>query len=170
MTYTKQELLSFNEKMLGRGVPNQDDGIGYNKADYGACSTYYNGLSNAQYSDLAKRLVKYCNTQLGLDRDKMKKTAEEFGKLSLGKDRSDGISLKIQDDKTIVSFRYNEKFINAVRSLPIQQRKYDSDNKAWLVKNESVMSALKSLSKVGADISGALEYVMNNNKIVGCDK
>ena len=92
--FTVEELLTMNETMLGRGMPVQEDGVGYNKADYGACVNYYHGLSNAQVADLAKRLVKYSETQLHIDKEMMKETAEYYASLVKdGEDRSNGVSI-----------------------------------------------------------------------------
>jgi hypothetical protein len=163
--FTKEELLYFNSALLGRGAPVTDDGMGYNKGDFGACSTYYYGLSDAQYADLAKRLVKYCNTQLKIDQETMKETAKHLKEIAGEADRSDGISLEITEEGTLISFRFNEMFISAIKSLPISKRKFDSDKREWIVNNDSVIKVLKELQKVGADVTNALEYAQNSELI-----
>jgi hypothetical protein len=160
--FTKEDLLSLNEMMLGRGVPVQDDGVGYNKADYGACATYFYGLSDAQYADLAKRLVKYTQTQLNLDKEIMKATAKHLAEIANGKDRSEGVSINITEDGTLICFRYNEVFIEVIKRQPV--RKFHAETKNWLVPNERVIDTLKALEKVGADVKNALEYAEQNIK------
>jgi hypothetical protein len=162
--FTKEELISLNEVMLGRGVPVQDDGIGYNKADYGACATYFYGLSDAQYADLAKRLVKYTKTQLNLDKEDMKATAEHFANIAGNKDRTEGVSLNITENGTLISFRYNERYIYTIKNLP--QRRYDRENKNWIIPNDKVIDALKALESVGADVKNAIEYARKEIKTV----
>lgn len=156
MTFTKGELIAFNEMMLGRGVPNSEDGIGYNKADYGVCATYFKGLSDAQYADLAKRLTKYCETQLSICKESMKDTAKELAVLSDGADRSNGISLDIREDGVMISFRFNTDYISVVKSQP--KRKYDAESRNWIIPEQNILKALKDLEAVGADVANAVEY------------
>lgn len=163
MTFTKEELLSFNEMMLGRGVPNTEDGIGYNKADFGACSTYYYGLSDAQLYDLAKRLVKYCNTQLGVDKERMIRTAKNLEINAYGQDRSNGVSVDITKDGAMISFKYNQDFINIIKKQP--KRKYDSESKNWIVPNSNLIALLNDLKNVGADVKNAIKYAENHELI-----
>src|SRR6185437_3101424 len=151
-----EELLSINELMLGRGVPNQDDGIGYNKADYGACANYFYGLSDAQVADLAKRLVKYSKTQLNLDRQMMMDTAEHYDMKVTGEfDRTEGISINITENGTLISFRYNDTFIETIKRQP--KRQYDGESKQWIVPNDRVIPVLNELATVGADVRNALK-------------
>lgn len=165
MTFTKEELIAFNETMLGRGVPNSEDGIGYNKADYGACVTYFRGLSDAQYADLAKRLTKYCNTQLNVCKDTMKKTAKELAVLSNGSDRVNGISLEVAGDGVMISFRFNEEYINVIKNQ--SERKYDADSRNWIIPRKHLLKVLKELSDVGADVKNAVEYVKTEGLYIG---
>ena len=156
MTFTKGELLMFNEKMLNRGTPTVEDGVGYNKADYGACSTYYNGLSDAQYADLAKRLVKYSETQLQVCKQKMKETAKELSKVANPDERSKGISIEIGETHTLLGFRYNQEYINIIASTP--RRRYDEEKKAWIIPNALLISVLNNLREIGADVNNAVVY------------
>jgi hypothetical protein len=158
---TVNELLVLNEMMLGRGMPNQEDGIGYNKADYGACANYWNGLSDAQVADLAKRLVKYSKTQLDLDKQMMKDTAEYYAmKVTGGYDRTDGISVNITENGTLISFKYNEAFVDVIKAQPIRQ--YDAENKQWIVPNDRLIPVLNELCTIGADVRNALTYASNH--------
>lgn len=165
--FTKEELMIMNEKMLGRGAPVEEDGIGYNKGDYGACVHYFYGLSNAQFADLAKRLVKYCNTQLILDKEDMQATHKHFEELAeeKGYSKDDGISLNITENGTLISFRYNETFIETIKHLPRNKRRWDGENKNWIVNNDSVIPLLNELWTVGADVDEALQYAMRNDLI-----
>lgn len=158
--FTKEDLLGFNEMLLGRGMPTQQDGVGYNKADYGACSTYFFGLSDAQLADLAKRLVKYTNTQLKVDKDIMKETASNLAEIANGEDRSNGISVDIKENGTLISFRYNESFIEVIKSQP--KRQWDGENKNWIIPNDRLNPILNELMTVGADVKNALLYASSH--------
>src|SRR5690606_35483155 len=115
------------------GMPTQDDGVGYNKADYGVCSNYFNGLSDAQIADLAKRLVKYSNTQLNMDKEVMKETAKYYESLVVDGYREDGVSIDIGENGTIIIFKYNDAFIRVIKSQP--KRQFDPESKQWIVPN-----------------------------------
>lgn len=158
------ELLAMNEYMLSRGMPVQDDGVGYNKADYGVCSNYYYGLSDAQIADLARRLVKYSETQLHIDRELMEETAKYYESLVKdGQDRNNGVSISVMEEETLISFKYNEDFIDVIRKQP--KRRWDSKSKQWAVPNNHVIKVLKELEKVGADVENAINYAMNHKLI-----
>lgn len=159
-TFTREELLAFNEFLLGRGRPVQQDGIGYNKADFGACRTYYNGLSNSQFADLAKRLVKYSKTQLKVDKEKMEETARELSKIASIHNRSNGISIATKDSGVLISFRYNSKYIEVIKKEPI--RKYDKETQCWIVPSHKLIDALEALGKAGADVANAIAYAKTN--------
>lgn len=159
--FSKNELLSFNELMLGRGRPVVEDGIGYNKGDFGACSTYFNALSDAQYADLAKRLVKYTKTQLKVDKEKMEKTAEYLARNIKGsKDRSNGISIQIGEKETLICFRYNETFVHTVKNFP--SRRWNGELENWVVPNSQIIQSLRALEAVGGDVTNAIDYVYAN--------
>lgn len=155
--FSEIELIDFNEKMLGRGMPIEEDGIGYNKADYGACAIYYYGLSNAQYADLAKRLIKYSKTQLGIDRADMVATESHYKEIAEKEDKKHGISVKVEDGNVMLSFKYNETFINVVRKLPV--RSYIKDMKCWSVPINKSVDALIELEKAGADVKNSINYI-----------
>ena len=157
---TVDELLTINSIMLGRGVPNQDDGIGYNKADYSICSNYYYGLSNAQIADLSKRLVKYAKTQLHLDKKMMEATAEYYKSKANIEERINGISVHITEKGTVVGFRYNEKFVNVLKNQP--KRRYDNEMKQWIVPNQHALKVLQDLKQVGGDVENAMQYVKSH--------
>lgn len=159
--FSVDELITMNTYMLGRGMPTQDDGVGYNKADYGACSNYYDGLSDAQIADLAKRLVKYSETQLHIDKQLMKDTAKYYADKVKGDfDRTDGVSVNVTEDGTLISFRYNEVFIETIKAQP--KRQFDGESKQWVVPNEQAIQTLQALAEVGADVKNAIEYVKDH--------
>ncbi|PGO60629.1 hypothetical protein CN981_08755 [Priestia megaterium] len=161
--FTKRELLRFNDLMLGRRPSSGKEGIiGYNKGDLGACRTYYYGLSNAQYADLARRLVKYTNTQLKVSTEEMEETADHFRELSKGKDRSDGVSISINRDGTLISFRYNYEFISEMNKQPFRQ--YDPETSCWAIPNDQVFNVLEALKSVGADVENSIEYAKEKLK------
>jgi frataxin-like iron-binding protein CyaY len=159
-----EELIALNEMMLGRGVPVQNDGIGYSKPDYGACSNYYNGMSDAQIADLAKRLVKYSKTQLNIDKAIMDETAKYYASLvSNVFTREDGVSIDIKENETMICFKYNEKFVWVVKGQ--SGRRYDAENKQWAVPNSAVIKTLNALRKVGADVENALALAEDSKAI-----
>lgn len=159
------ELLTMNEHMLSRGMPVQDDGVGYNKADYGVCSNYYHGLSDAQIADLARRLVKYSETQLHIDRELMEETAKYYESLVKdGQDRNNGVSISVMEEETLISFKYNEDFIDVIRKQP--KRRWDSESKQWAVPNDRVISVLEGLRNVGADVDNAIDYALRHEWII----
>ncbi|QOV08378.1 hypothetical protein Kirov_179 [Bacillus phage Kirov] len=158
--FTKEELLKFNEFLLGRGRPVQQDGIGYNKADFGACKTYYNGLSDSQFADLAKRLVKYSKTQLKIDKEKMEETARQLASIASIHKRSLGVSIARTNSGTLISFRYNDKYIEVLKKQPV--RKYDKETQCWIVPNHKLIEALQALDKAGADVANAIAYAKSN--------
>lgn len=156
--FTEEELIQFNELLLGRGMPVQQDGIGYNKADYSVCAGYFYGLSYAQCADLAKRLIKYTETQLKVDKEKMKNTAKYYLNLAGRNDKNNGISIFIKENETIISFRYNEKFIKTIKRQPPSKRRWNKDDKIWTVSNDCLIKTLKDLEFVGADVENSLKY------------
>jgi hypothetical protein len=163
MIFSKDDLLKFNEMMLGRGMPNQQDGVGYNKADFGSCNKYYNALSNAQFADLAKRLVKYSKTQLGVNKEDMERTAETFEALAGEDDKLNGVSIDIREDGTLISFRYNYNFCNVISRS--SSRKFDNETKCWIVPHAKTIEVLEELKKVKANVDNAIEYAMNSDAI-----
>lgn len=154
--FSENELLSFNEKLLGRGMPIQQDGTGYNKADYGICANYYYGLSNGQLADLANRLVKYSTTQLRVDKDAMKHTANSLLEKSSDEDRNYGVSVNVVNNVTEIHFRYNNTFIKCLKDT--KMCKYNSDKKVWTVANNNLLDVLKTLKGVGANVDNAISY------------
>ncbi|MFQ3543526.1 hypothetical protein Q7A53_05520 [Halobacillus rhizosphaerae] len=160
--YSKEELINFNELLLGRGAPVTHDGKGYNKADFGACSTYYYGLSNAQIVDLAKRLEKYCKTQLGADKEKMVNTKKHFEQFVENSNFAEGISIEVREEDTLIAFRYNEMFIHTIKTRPNHLRYFDQDAKSWVVKNEILLKILNDLKDVGGDVENALQYAKDH--------
>lgn len=157
LIYTKNDLVQFNEMLLGRGEPNQQDGIGYNKADYGACAVYFDGLSDAQCADLAKRLVKYTKTQLNVDKEIMKNTAKYLEARAGLSDRSKGVSIDIRSDGTLVSFKYNETYIDVIKKQ--SKRQYDVELKKWIIPHDCIIQTLNELKNVGADVENALKHL-----------
>ena len=159
MILSVKELININEMMLGRGAPTVNDGIGYNKGDYNACEKYYYGMSYAQVADLARRLVKYCNTQLKIDKKIMIDTAKHYEKLAGGRVKDLGVSVDVVGEWVFLSFAYNERFINIIRNQPYDKRKYDTQRKQWAVKSDIAINVLKMLKNVDADVDNAIQYL-----------
>lgn len=77
--FTLEELQNFNLKMLQKGAPVELDNIGYNSFDYNTGAYLADNLtSGAKAASLANLLIKYCNTQLGVDPMEMRKTVAYF--------------------------------------------------------------------------------------------
>ena len=75
-----EELVALNEMMLGRGAPIVEDDVGYNKIDFSNLKDVVNPtLEQASY--IARVLVKYSRTQLGMSKDVLTKTKEYFDAL-----------------------------------------------------------------------------------------
>lgn len=157
------DLLKLNEGMLKREVSTQDRYKGYNRADYSICMNYFNGLSDAQIADLAERLIKYSETQLHVDKQIVINTYEYYKSLVKNVEREDGVNINITEDGTVISFKYNELFINIIKTQP--QSQFDSHNKKWIVPNDKVIIVLNSLLDVGADVENAISHAMNSQII-----
>lgn len=155
--YSKEDILKFNEQMIGRGVPSQDDGVGYNRADYSICVNCSYGSSDAQVAELAKRLVKYCATQLGAEKEKMQLSHLYFSEKASKKGfvASDGISLGIEERETRLYFRYNPSFVKVISE--IIGRKWDKEQKTWIIPNHKLIDCLEKLKEIGADVENAIE-------------
>lgn len=158
--FSKEELLRFNEKMIERSNFNDKDTKGYNKADYGACITYLDVLSNSQYTDLSKRLTKYCNTQLNISREDMLETYKYLSEVAEKSKRSDGISVRIRGLDSLVAFRFNVNFIEVLKSQPT--RTWSKELNCWVVPNGNLIKLLIELKSVGADVDNAMRYAYNN--------
>lgn len=79
---TKQELMSLNLNMLGKGAPIDLDGVGYNKIDYSKMvylSSKTDLTDNEAYV-LASVLLKYTKTQLSSKAEEIKETIAHYQK------------------------------------------------------------------------------------------
>ena len=158
--YTQEELVEYNNMMLGRGAPTERDGVGYNRPDYGVCINYFDSLTPSQVLDLAQRLYKYLNTQLSIDKEKLMNTIEYYKKESGGKDPDKAISVQVRGEYTLVAFKYNPDFINVCKKA--SDRKYLPEEKVWLIHNTEIMSIIDRLEVVGADVTGIKKYLNDN--------
>lgn len=81
---THREVAELNEEMIGKGIPDQKDDIGYNKPDYN--KMYFIGMLNTERS-LEETLIsletlyKYCNTQLAGEKENIEESLEYYTKL-----------------------------------------------------------------------------------------
>lgn len=158
--FSPEQLVKFNETLLGRGAPIEKDNIGYNKPDYLVCNNYYSVLSDVQLADLSRRLVKYCQTQLDADKQKMIETANYYNAKISNESLERAISIQPGKEMTLISFSYNPEFIAIVKKA--NKRKYDPKIKKWYVANNEVIHILEQLQKVGADCKKAIEYLQEN--------
>jgi len=158
--FTPDQLINFNSTLLQRGAPTQRDNIGYNKPDFTICNNYYSVLSNVQLADLSTRLIKYCNTQLALDTDTMKNTANYYSALTANNYLDNAISIDLLKDTTLISFTYNTTYINLVKTA--KNRKYNPDNKKWYVANNEAIAILQKLQRAGADCQHCIDYLQEN--------
>lgn len=158
--YTEEQLIEFNNQLLQRGAPVERDGIGYNKPDFVVCNSYYDILTDTQTADLSQRLIKYCSTQLGIDKEKMKETANYYNSKITNESLDNAISIQPGKDMTLISFTYNHDFIAVVKQA--KNRKYNPEIKKWFVANGEVITILEKLQKIGADCKNAIEYLKEN--------
>ncbi|MGV4321168.1 hypothetical protein [Bacillus mojavensis] len=159
--FSEEEMIKFNDMMLKRIESNRCIS-GYNNTDRSVCKIFFHGLSYAQLANLAKRLVKYSETQLNVSKESMMETEKYYLEKANIKDWTKGISLNGGDYLTSVSFRYNEQFIEQIKRRPRGQWFWDNNSKQWLIPNENLIITLKSLEKVGADVKNAIEYAKNH--------
>ena len=153
MIISIERLTEINNMMLGRGAPVERDNFGYNKPDYAVCQFIYYGMSYAQAADVCNRLKKYVSTQLKdisiLD---LEESEEYYLKLAGYKP---AVTIKYNDDYTALYFRYDPDIVSIIKTA--NNRKWDSNNKCWLVKNNEVLVILNKLSQI-ADVENAIKY------------
>jgi SNF2 family DNA or RNA helicase len=164
--FSKGELLHFNNVLLQRGAPNEKDDFGYNKPDFGVCITYYNGLSEGQYKDLTNRLIKYCNTQLDIDVEKMKNTNSYYTNIVKGEtDLINHVSVSVAENNNVrISFRYNPTFISVIHTES-KTAKYDKLSHAYLVDKRESLHLLEKLKEKGAICENAIQYLVEKGII-----
>lgn len=159
--FSEEEMITFNNIMLKRTESNRCV-LGYNNTDRSVCKIFFHGLSYAQLSNLAKRLVKYSETQLNVSKESMIYTKEYYLEKANIKDWTKGVSLDNIGHLTSISFRYNEQFIEQIKRRPKGHWFWDNNRKQWLIPNENLIITLKSLEKVGADVKNAIDYAKNH--------
>ncbi len=153
MIISIDRLTEINNTMLGRGAPVKRDNFGYNKPDYAVCQSIYYGMSYTQAADICNRLQKYINTQLqGINILDLKESEEYYLRLAGHKP---AVTIKYNDDYTALYFKYDTDIISIIKTA--NNRKWDSNNKCWLVKNNEVLVILNKLSEI-ADVENAIKY------------
>lgn len=163
--FSEKTLTMLNVKMIGRGAPDEKDDIGYNSPDYAVCRNYFFGLSYSQLADLAERLIKYCDTQLNLDVEKMMETKKYYRKLAKEQSHKEAISVEIGSKESGIYFSYNQDFIEAIKKVNFKKRYFDGKYKCWRVNNFYLLEALQYLKKVGAEVDNAIKYAKENLKL-----
>ena len=80
---SKNELMSINLRMLGKGAPIDIDGVGYNKVDYAKMAWLSNNteLTDNEAYVLSTVLLKYTNTQLLHKSKEIKETVQHYQRL-----------------------------------------------------------------------------------------
>ena len=156
---TINQLSDINAKMLQRGAPVWDDGVGYNKPDYSICCHIYYGMSYAQATDLCDRLQKYVKSQLPeIDITDLQESKDYYKKLAGYKP---GITLHYNNDYTAFYFAYDADIINTIKTA--NNRKYNPEKKCWYVANNEVIKILDKLSSI-ADVENAKQYFLSQYK------
>lgn len=149
------KLAELNNTMLGRGAPNVKDDTGYNKPDYCLCRNIFYGMSNIQASDLCVTLQKYAKTQLNIDKADLIESAEYYKKLS--ENMKPSISIKYDNEYTSFYFEFDYDIISIIKSA--KDRRFNGNNKCWLVNNKEVITILDKLSKI-ANTENAKKYFL----------
>ena len=153
MVISIERLAEINNMMLGRGAPVKRDNFGYNKPDYAVCQSIYYGMSYAQAADVCNRLKKYVSTQLKdisiLD---LEESEEYYLKLAGYKP---AVTIKYNNDYTALYFRYDPDIVSIIKTA--NNRKWDGNNKCWLVKNNEILVILNKLLQI-ADVENAIKY------------
>lgn len=164
--YTGEELEEMNRKLLSRGKPNVNDDLGYNRADFNTCSRYYHGLPYTQLAELSKRLIKYTETQLNVDKDKMIRTSEYYEEIADKSYKYNDISVYIdkESENTIISFDYNKGDNQRLTVLLKYQFNcnYDESIERWIVPNNKILNVLMTFKEYGADVDNAISVVKSN--------
>lgn len=155
--FRSTDLEKLNSKMIGRGAPNKKDNQGYNQPDYQTLQHYFFGLSNRQLAEVAKRLIKYCGTQLKLSPDIMKQSALYYYQLSQ-KDEGEPVSVLIGKKATAIGFQFNKQFIEAIKDCTNRYRYVESE-KSWVIHNDDVLAVLQALERRGALVKYAKQYL-----------
>jgi len=158
---TLDELANLNSEMLGRGAPIERDNTGYNKPDYSVCYHIYYGMSYNQASDICGRLQKYTKRQLQQIPIADLKESEEYYKNLAG--YKPGITLQYGKEFTAFYFAYDQDIIQIIKSAI--NRKWNSTEKCWYVKNCEVIKILDKLSQI-ADTDNAKQYFLSLYKEV----
>ena len=153
---TINQLSDINAKMLQRGAPVWNDGIGYNKPDFSACCHIYYGMSYSQAEDLCNRLQKYVKSQLPeIDITDLKESADYYKKLAGHKQ---GITLQYGKEYTAFYFSYDVDVISTIKTA--NNRKYNPEQKCWYVANNEVVKILNKLASI-ADTENAKKYFIS---------
>lgn len=153
---TLDELSNINSLMLGRGAPVQRDNTGYNKPDYSICTHIYYGMSYNQAADICNRLQKYTSRQLQQISITDLQESEEYYKNLAG--IKPGITLQYGIQYTAFYFAYDQDIIQIIKSA--NNRKWDSTQKCWHVKNCEVIKILDKLAQI-ADTENAKQYFLS---------
>ncbi|MCA1064584.1 DEAD/DEAH box helicase (plasmid) [Rossellomorea sp. AcN35-11] len=155
--FRSTDLEKLNSKMIGRGAPDKKDNKGYNQPDFQTLRHYYFGLSNRQLAEVAKRLIKYCGTQLNLDPQLMKQSALYYYQRSQ-REYGEPVSVLIGKKYTALGFTYNQSFIEVIKSTT-NHRHYIETNKAWVVHNDELLNVLHALEEEGAIVDYAKKHL-----------
>ena len=152
---TLDELSNINSLMLGRGAPVVRDDTGYNKPDYSICTHIYYGMSYTQAADICNRLQKYTSRQLQqIPITDLRESEEHYKNLAGYKP---GITLQYGTQYTAFYFAYDQDIIQIIKTAT--NRKWNSDQKCWYVKNCEVIKILDKLSQI-ADTDNAKQYFL----------
>lgn len=164
---SRRDLETINETMIGRGVPDEIDEVGYNVPDYNKLSSLWFGASDNDLYEIASRLLKYYDTQLSsfvdFSKDELVESIEYYKELSDKGVNKKSVTVAFEDnfDTAIVGFKYDNDYINVLRAY---RYSFNREIKAWQGKSTLVVSILEELAEMGADIENALSYVREIEK------
>lgn len=140
-----------NSLLLGLGAPIERDEQGYNKPDFPAGLNAGLEPEGAFLADVAERLIKY-HRQIGTDNVELVKAGLGLYGDNLDLGRA-GVSAIAVEGKAIVFFKYNRKFVAAIKRLPPRDRRFDYPCKGWVVTPSCLMQAADLLEQAGGNVA-----------------
>ena len=164
---TRQEIMNFNNKMLGLGAPIELDGQGYNKLDYGKMMDFstknISQLTDRQMWFITMTLGKYKNTQLTQYKGDIEDTINHYKALPISKPV---VNVVDTSDKVIrLSWKFNQQISDDLKySLNKKMYSWNKVNGSWVLNViwEYVDELIKAFEAAGLDCSEVQKAVSNH--------
>ena len=158
----RRKLEEINSFMIGRGMPNRVDNMGYNIPDYNKLSSIWNGGNLADLYEISKRLLKYYDTQLvesfDFTKEELEESIEHYKEEMEKVINKPSVTVGFADEYRIgiISFKYNNDFIDVLRKHKFT---FDRNEKCWFGPSNKLVNILEDLKEVGADVDNALLFI-----------